>query len=108
MANGSLRCHPAGNGVVLTGASLAVARAAGETAPLLFTTSIFLPNQVVTDPSHAMAAVPLLILFDSESPDQNLNNQAWAAAFVLMTFVLILSLTARFILSRRERKLKTR
>jgi phosphate transport system permease protein len=93
---------------VLTGATLAVARAAGETAPLLFTTSIFLPNQVVTDPSHAMAAVPLLILFDSESPDQNLNNQAWAGAFVLMAFVLVASLSARFFLARREQRLRHR
>jgi phosphate transport system permease protein len=93
---------------VLTGATLAVARAAGETAPLLFTTSIFLPNQVVTDPSHAMAAVPLLILFDSESPDTSLNDQAWAGAFVLMAFVLIASLTARFLLARREQRLRSR
>ncbi len=97
---------PSAIGSIMTGATLAVARAAGETAPLLFTTSIFLPNQIVTDPSHAMAAVPLLILFDSESPDQSLNDQAWAAAFVLMIFVLVLSLTARYILSRRERKLR--
>ena len=96
---------PSAIGSILTGATLAIARAAGETAPLLFTTSIFLPNQVVTDPSHAMAAVPLLILFDSESPDPSLNDQAWAAAFVLMIFVLVLSLTARYLLSRRERKL---
>ncbi len=99
---------PSAIGSILTGATLAVARAAGETAPLLFTTSIFLPNQVVTDPSHAMAAVPLLIFFDSESPDPNLNNQAWAAAFVLMLFVLVLSLSARYVLSRRERKLRAR
>lgn len=99
---------PSAIGSILTGATLAVARAAGETAPLLFTTSIFLPNQVVTDPSHAMAGVPLLILFDSESPDTNLNGQAWAAAFVLMMFVLGLSLAARYLLSRRERKLRPR
>lgn len=99
---------PSAIGSILTGATLAVARAAGETAPLLFTTSIFLPNQVVTDPTHAMAAVPLLILFDSESPDPSLNDQAWAAAFVLMLFVLVLSLTARYVLSRRERGLRSR
>lgn len=99
---------PSAIGSILTGATLAVARAAGETAPLLFTTSIFLPNQVVADPSHAMAAVPLLILFDSESPDTSLNGQAWAAAFVLMMFVLVLSLAARYVLSRRERKLRAR
>ena len=99
---------PSAIGSIMTGATLAVARAAGETAPLLFTTSIFLPNQVVTDPSHAMAAVPLLILFDSESPDPSLNDQAWAAAFVLMMFVLVLSLSARYVLARRERKLRAR
>ncbi|HEY2326061.1 MAG TPA: phosphate ABC transporter permease PstA [Gaiellaceae bacterium] len=99
---------PTALGGVLTAATLAVARAAGETAPLLFTTSIFLPNQIVTDPSHAMAAVPLLILFDSEAPEKSLNDQAWAAAFVLMTLVLVASLTARYLLSRSERKIKTR
>jgi phosphate transport system permease protein len=99
---------PTAMGAILTAGTLAIARAAGETAPLLFTTSIFLPNQVVTDPSQAMAAVPLLILFDSESPEESLNQQAWAAAFVLMTFVLIASLVARYLLSRREQKLKAR
>jgi phosphate transport system permease protein len=99
---------PTAMGAILTAGTLAIARAAGETAPLLFTTSIFLPNQVVTDPSQAMAAVPLLILFDSESPEESLNQQAWAAAFVLMTFVLIASLIARYLLSRREQKLKAR
>jgi len=99
---------PSAIGSIMTAATLAIARAAGETAPLLFTTSIFLPNQITTDPSQAMAAVPLLILFDSESPDPNLNNQAWAAAFVLMMLVLVLSLTARYILVRRESKLKAR
>lgn len=99
---------PSAIGSIMTGATLAIARAAGETAPLLFTTSIFLPNQVVTDPSHAMAAVPLLILFDSESPDPDLNQQAWGAAFVLMMFVLVLSLGARYVLARRERKLRSR
>ena len=46
-----------------------------------------------------MASIPLLILFDSESPDPNLNNQAWAAAFVLIMFVLVSSLTARYFLA---------
>ncbi len=57
-------------GGILTGTTLAVARAAGETAPLLFTTSIFLPNAVVTDPSQAMASMPLTIFIYSEAPDQ--------------------------------------
>jgi phosphate transport system permease protein len=95
-------------GGILTGATLAVARAAGETAPLLFTTSIFLPNKIVWDPRHAMAALPLIILFDSEAAESHLNDQAWAAAFVLMAFVLVSSLTARFLLNRTQRRLQRR
>jgi phosphate transport system permease protein len=95
-------------GGVVTGSTLAVARAAGETAPLLFTTSIFLPNQIVTDPSQAMASIPLLIFTDSEAPDKFLNDQAWAAAFILMAFVLVSSLTARYLLSRSQRKIQAR
>ncbi len=93
-------------GGILTGATLAVARAAGETAPLLFTTSIFLPTSVVTDPTQAMASMPLTIFVYSEAPDPHLNQQAWAAAFVLMAFVLVSSLGARALLARSRRRLE--
>jgi phosphate transport system permease protein len=92
-------------GGILTGATLAIARAAGETAPLLFTTSIYL-NAVVTDPREAMASLPLTIFIYSEAPDKNLNDQAWAAAFILMAFVLVSSLLARAALARSQRKLQ--
>jgi phosphate transport system permease protein len=98
---------PTVRGGVLTGSTLAVARAAGETAPLLFTTSIFL-NAVVTDPRQAMATLPFTIFTYSEAPDKTLNDQAWAAAFILMAFVLVTSLTARYLLYRSERKIKGR
>jgi phosphate transport system permease protein len=98
---------PTVRGGILTGSTLAVARAAGETAPLLFTTSIFL-NAVVYDPRQAMATLPFTIFTYSEAPDKSLNDQAWAAAFILMAFVLVTSLFARFLLSRSERKLKGR
>ena len=98
---------PTVRGGILTGSTLAIARAAGETAPLLFTTSIFL-NAVVTDPRQAMATLPFTIFVYSEAPDKNLNDQAWAAAFILMAFVLISSLTARYLLSRSEKKLRGR
>jgi phosphate transport system permease protein len=98
---------PTVRGGILTGSTLAMARAAGETAPLLFTTSIFL-NAVVTDPRQAMATLPFTIFTYSEAPDKNLNDQAWAAAFILMAFVLVTSLTARYILARSERKLRGR
>lgn len=98
---------PTVRGGVLTGSTLAVARAAGETAPLLFTTSIFL-NAVVSDPRQAMDTLPYTIFTYSEAADPNLNRQAWAAAFILMAFVLVTSLSARFLLSRSERRLRGR
>ena len=98
---------PTVRGGILTGSTLAVARAAGETAPLLFTTSIFL-NSVVSDPRQAVDTLPFTIFVYSEAADPNLNQQAWAAAFILMAFVLVTSLSARFLLARSERKLRGR
>jgi phosphate transport system permease protein len=98
---------PTVKGGILTGSTLAMARAAGETAPILFTSSIFL-NSVVTDPRQAMNTLPFTIFSYSEQADTNLNQQAWAAAFILMMFVLVTSLSARFLLARSERKLKGR
>jgi phosphate transport system permease protein len=95
---------PTALGGIVTGTTLAVARAAGETAPLLFTCSIF--GQIVsTDPSNSVASIPVIIFEYSESPDRNLNAQAWAAAFVLIAFVLLTSLIARLMLDRSRRKL---
>ena len=91
-------------GGILTGAVLAVARAAGETAPLLFTCSIFNPA-VSTDIRHAMPNIPVLIFTYSEQPDKALHEQAWGAALVLMVFVLVASLTAKALLARSRRKL---
>lgn len=95
---------PTAFGGVVTGTVLAVARAAGETAPLLFTTSIF-ANSVTTDISHAMPNIPVLIFIYSEQPDTALHQDAWAAALVLIGFVLIASLGARVLLNRSRRKL---
>jgi phosphate transport system permease protein len=89
---------------IVTGGVLAVARAAGETAPLLFTTSIF-SNAITTDISHAMPNIPVLIFIYSEQPDTALHQDAWAAAVVLIGFVLIASLAAKALLARSTRKL---
>jgi phosphate transport system permease protein len=91
-------------GGILTGAVLAVARAAGETAPLLFTCSIFNPS-VSTDITKALPNIPVLIFQYSEQPDKALHEQAWGAALVLMAFVLIASLAAKALLARSRRKL---
>ncbi len=90
---------------ILTGTTLAVARAAGETAPLLFTTSLF-GNMVSGGLDHALASIPVIIFTYSEAPDSHLNDQAWAAAFVLITFVLVSSLASRALLARSRRKLE--
>jgi phosphate transport system permease protein len=95
---------PTSLGGILTGTTLAIARAAGETAPLLFTCAIA-GTLVDWNPSHSMLSIPLTIFEYSESPDNGLHAQAWAAAFVLIAFVLVTSLTARFLLDRSRRKL---
>ena len=97
---------PTSFGGILTGTTLAIARAAGETAPLLFTCAIA-GNLVDWNPTHSMQSIPLTIFEYSESPDPILNEQAWAAAFVLIAFVLVTSLTARLLLDRSKRKLGT-
>jgi phosphate transport system permease protein len=91
-------------GGILTGTVLAVARAAGETAPLLFACSIFNPA-VSTDITKALPNIPVLIFTYSEQPDPALHQQAWGAALVLMAFVLIASLAAKALLARSMRKL---
>jgi phosphate transport system permease protein len=95
---------PTAFGGILTGATLAVARAAGETAPLLFTCALA-GNLVDWNPTHSMQSIPLTIFEYSESADPVQHQQAWAAAFVLIVFVLITSLTARLLLERSRKKL---
>jgi phosphate transport system permease protein len=95
---------PTSVGGILTGTMLAVARAAGETAPLLFTSSIF-ANTVQTDVTKALPNIPVLIFTYSEQADPALHEQAWAAALVLMAFVLVASLAAKALLARSRRKL---
>jgi phosphate transport system permease protein len=95
---------PTSFGGILTGTTLAVARAAGETAPLLFTCAI--AGQIVDwNPTHSVQSIPLTIFLYSESADPALHQQAWAAAFVLILFVLVTSLTARLLLERSRKKL---
>jgi phosphate transport system permease protein len=95
---------PSAFGGILTGTVLAIARAAGETAPLLFATSIF-ANTVQWDPRHALPNIPVQIFIWSESSDPADHKRAWAAALVLMLFVLLTSLVARAAYVRSRRKL---
>jgi phosphate transport system permease protein len=79
---------------ILTGVMLAVARAAGETAPLLFTA---LGSRLINvgDWQRPMDALPLFIYQNARQPYPVLNAQAWGAAFLLMLFVLVVNIAVR-------------
>jgi len=95
---------PSALGGILTGTVLAIARAIGETAPLLFTTSIF-ANSISTDPTHAMPNMPVQIFIWSESPTPEDHARAWATALILLLFVLVTSLLASAALGRWRKKM---
>lgn len=84
---------------IVTGALLAVARVAGETAPLLFTAlgSQFMSFRV-TEP---MAALPLTVFNYAIGPYEEWHRYAWATALVLILVVLVLSLAARLATRRK-------
>ncbi|MFM2084434.1 MAG: hypothetical protein RLY95_1252 [Pseudomonadota bacterium] len=80
---------------VLTGVLLAVARIAGETAPLLFTA---LSNQFwSSDITQPMASLPVTIFKFAMSPYENWQKLAWAGVFIITMFVLTLNVLARWI-----------
>jgi phosphate transport system permease protein len=90
---------PAAAPGVITGCLLAVARASGETAPLLFTT---LGNTFFNlDPTRPMAALTLVVYHDALTPYNDLNQAAWGAALVLVALVLLVNLGSRFVLRRQ-------
>ena len=83
---------------ILTGSLLAIARIAGETAPLLFTA---LGSQyLVTKLNEPMAALPLIVFTYATGPYEEWHRFAWAAALVLILVVLILSIGARLAIGR--------
>jgi phosphate transport system permease protein len=84
---------------IVTGSLLAVARIAGETAPLLFTA---LGSQYMNlDINQPMAALPLTVFTYATGPFEEWHRYAWAAALVLILVVFVLSLGARLAIGRR-------
>jgi phosphate transport system permease protein len=96
---------PAAIGGILTGVVISVARVAGETAPLLFTSSIA-ANQVSFDVHGALPTLPVTIYVNSESPDPGEQASAWAAALVLIAFVLVMNILAKVFAGRKRRQLE--
>ena len=90
---------PAAVPAIVTGATLSIARAAGETAPLLFTAlfSQFWPRGIF-EPTASLA---VLVFNFAISPFKNLQSLAWAASLILVLLVLLTSIIARWATSRK-------
>ena len=91
---------PAASGGILTGMLLALARVAGETAPLLFTA---FGNRFWSHGwGQPIASLPVMIYTYAVAPYDDWHRQAWAAGLVLLGLVLLSNLGARFILARSK------
>jgi phosphate transport system permease protein len=90
---------PAALPAIITGIFLAIARIAGETAPLLMTA--FGNERWAFSPSEKMAFLPLYIYRYSTGGDPIFENQAWAAALVLLAFVMLLNVGIRLLTGKR-------
>ncbi|HEY7801296.1 MAG TPA: phosphate ABC transporter permease PstA [Dehalococcoidia bacterium] len=92
---------PAARSGIMTGIILASARAAGEAAPLLFTSlgNNFRSTSIVAP----IDALPLRIFTYATGPFAYQHDQAWAASFILVAFVLVLSVSGRLLLLRGRR-----
>jgi phosphate transport system permease protein len=89
---------------IVTGNLLAMARAIGETAPLLFT--IFGSQFFAFRPTSPMAAMPLTIYSNATQPYPVAQRTAWGTALVLMVLVIFVSVAARAVAARLNRKTK--
>ena len=85
---------------IITGVLLALARISGETAPLLFTA--FGNNYMTFNPMDKMSSLPQVIYQYANDPGETMHAIAWAGAFVVTMFVLLLSLASRLVLSRNK------
>ena len=96
---------PSAMGGILTSTVLAVARAAGETAPLLLLTSIGDGSTVTLNPFEPLPNIPGTIFRLSEEASPEGFTQAWGAGFVLLTFIMIASIGARVLLARSRSRM---
>lgn len=87
---------------VVTGILLSIARVAGETAPLLFTS--FSNNFFSTDMEQPIASLTVTIFNYATSPYEDWINLRWAAAFILAMFVLSTNILGRLIIRKRSQK----
>jgi phosphate transport system permease protein len=96
---------PSAVGGIATATILAVARAAGETAPLILLTSNNPGIEVSLNPFEAVPNVPGTIYRLSEEANPEGFARAWGAGFVLLAFIMIANVGARVLLNRSRRKM---
>jgi phosphate transport system permease protein len=98
---------PSALGGILTSTVLAIARAAGETAPLILLSSVFDGKEVLLNMGEAMPNVPVRIFQLSEEANPEGFAEAWGMALVLVSFILFASLGARAMHARSRRKMSS-
>lgn len=96
---------PSALGGIMTSTVLAVARAAGETAPLILLCLVFDPRHFNGNIGESIPNIPVTIFQLSEEGNPEGFARAWGAGLVLVAFVLVASLGARVLLARSKRKL---
>jgi phosphate transport system permease protein len=96
---------PSAAGGIVTSTVLSVARAAGETAPLIFATSVFDPTRYALNPLEALPNVPVRIFQLSEEANPEGFAEAWGLSFVLVSAILFASLAARALFARSRAKM---
>ena len=96
---------PTAAGGILTGTILAVARAAGETAPLLLCDSLFSPTTTQVNVFHTIPNIPITIFELTDSPNPLDVQKAWALALTLVAVILIANVGARVLLARSRKRM---
>ncbi|HEX2393279.1 MAG TPA: phosphate ABC transporter permease PstA [Solirubrobacterales bacterium] len=96
---------PAALGGIVTSTVLAVARAAGETAPLIFATSLGNTDRYSLNPFEPLPTVPVRIYELSEEANPAGFTEAWGLSLILISLILFASLGARALLARSKRKM---
>jgi phosphate transport system permease protein len=96
---------PSALGGIVTATILAVARAAGETAPLILVDSVFDGKSVSLNPFEAVPNIPVKIFRLSEEANPEALTQAWGAGLVLLSFIMFAGFGARALLARSKRRM---
>jgi phosphate transport system permease protein len=96
---------PNAMGGIVTSTVLAVARAAGETAPLILVCSVFDPRKVSLNPLEAIPNIPVTIFSLSEEANPESFAKAWGSSLVLLSAILFASLAARALLARSRARM---